>query len=226
MNIVLLGGPGSGKGTQAKALSEMLHVPHVASGDLFREHLKNQTSLGETAQAYISRGELVPDQVTIGMVRERLGLPDCQAGVILDGFPRTVPQAEALDGMLSELGRRLDVVAYIEVSLETLLKRLSGRLICAQCGFVYNLYFGPPKIAGRCDACGGSLEQRQDDRPEIQRHRIEVYWEQTVPLIDYYQRLGKLTRIDGEQDIAGVQGQLLTAIRAAGRRTRRKGSKS
>ena len=218
MNIVLLGGPGSGKGTQAQILSDTFHVPHVASGDLFREHLKNETSLGHVAQGYISRGELVPDAVTVVMVRERLGLPDCQGGVILDGFPRTIFQAEALERILLDYGRRLDLIAHIEVSPETLLKRLSGRRICSQCGFVYNQYFGPPKIAGQCDVCGGPLEQRLDDRPEIQRRRIEVYWEQTMPLIDYYRSRGILTGIDGEQDISGVQSQLLAAIGAAARR--------
>jgi len=214
MNVVLLGGPGSGKGTQAQMLSKMLRIPHVASGDLFREHLNSQTALGQQAKGYMDRGELVPDALTIAMVRERLAQPDCVQGVILDGFPRTVVQAEALHDVLREQDKSLDLVVYIRVSRETLLKRLSGRWICQQCGAAFHALFDPPREAGECDKCGGQLYQREDDKPEIQRRRIEVYFAQTMPLIEYYRGQGALTEVDGEQDISGVQDQILAAIRA------------
>lgn len=212
MNIVLLGGPGSGKGTQARMLVEVLGVPHVASGDLFREHLQGNTALGQKARVYIEQGDLVPDQITVDMVRERLSQPDCQKGVILDGFPRTVSQAEALDKILAEQGRSLDLVAYIKVSNETLLKRLSGRWLCQQCGAIYHMLTDPPRVAGVCDVCGGTLVQREDDRPEVQQRRIEVYWAQTMPLIAYYRERGLLAKIDGEQEVAAVHAQILKAI--------------
>ena len=215
MNIVLLGGPGSGKGTQAEILVERLHLPHVASGDLFREHLQAQTALGRQAKVYIDRGELVPDSVTVAMVRERLAQSDCAAGVILDGFPRTIPQAEALQGALTERGKKLDLVAYIKVSQGTLLARLGGRWTCHNCAAVYHTLFKPPRVPGRCDVCGGQLYQREDDTPEVQKRRIAVYFEQTAPLIEYYRRRGSLVEIDGEQAIAGVEAQLLAAISAA-----------
>jgi adenylate kinase len=212
--IVLVGPPGSGKGTQASRLQELLHLPHVASGDLFRENLKNQTPLGLQAKAYMERGDLVPDDVTIAMVMERLKQPDCADGAILDGFPRTIAQAEALDGILKEMGTSLKVVPYIKVSDEVLLARLSGRWICRQCGAVYHTLYNPPKVPGRCDICGGELYQRPDDRPEVAKNRLRVYFEQTAPLIRYYRGRGLLVEIDGEKEIEEVQAALEAAIKA------------
>lgn len=212
MNIVLLGAPGAGKGTQAELLAEHLGIPHVATGDLFREALKGNTSLGRQAKEYMDRGELVPDSVTIAMVRERLMMPDTEHGVILDGFPRTVEQAEALDAIMEERGDRLDVVVFIRVEPDVLLQRLSGRWICRDCQGVYHTLYNPPEVPEICAACGGQLQQRVDDRPETQRRRIEVYLAQTAPLIDYYRRRGVLFEIDGEQDIGQVQNELRAAV--------------
>jgi adenylate kinase len=213
MNIVLLGGPGSGKGTQAQLLVAALHLPHVASGDLFREHLKKATALGRQARLYMDRGELVPDEVTIAMVRERLSQPDCAQGVILDGFPRTIAQDDALRLLLAERGQRLDLVAYIKVSEDTLMARSSGRWTCQKCGAVFHLLFKPPRVAGKCDICGGKLYQREDDTPAVQHRRIQVYFQQTAPLIERYRQQELLVEIDGEQEIANVQAQLLAAVK-------------
>ncbi len=210
--IVLLGPPGAGKGTQADMLGQKLGIPHVASGDLFRDHLKRQTALGQLAQKYMERGELVPDQVTIDMVRERLAQPDCAEGVILDGFPRTVPQADALDRVMGEQGRTITCVPYIAVRDEVLLERLTSRWTCRNCQAVYNVQAKPPRQPGVCDACGGELYQRADDTPETQRHRIEVYHQQTAPLIAYYRERGLLVEINGEQGIEAVQEALLQVV--------------
>jgi adenylate kinase len=196
-------------------LVEALHLPHVASGDLFREHLKKETALGLQARLYIDRGELVPDTITIAMVRERLSQADCATGVILDGFPRTIPQDEALRGILAKNGQQLDLVAYIKVSEETLMARLAGRWACQKCSAVYHMLFKAPKRTGRCDLCGSQLYQREDDTPGVQRRRIQVYFRQTVPLIERYCQQGLLVEIDGEQDVAGVQAQLLSAVKLA-----------
>jgi adenylate kinase len=211
--IVLLGAPGAGKGTQANLLSKELGLPHISSGDLFREHLSQETKLGKMAKSYIDRGELVPDDVTIAMVMDRLAQPDCQEGAILDGFPRTLAQAQALDKALAERRHRISVAPYIRVSEETLLARLAGRWTCRQCGAVYHELFNPPKVAGVCDRCGGELYQREDDTPETQRKRIDVYMEQTRPVIDYYRDAGILCEIDGEQDVKGVYQALKDAIK-------------
>ena len=213
--IVLLGPPGVGKGTQAALLEKALGIPHVASGDLFREAIKQGTELGRLAKSYMDRGELVPDEVTIAMVRQRLAEPDCQRGAILDGFPRTIEQAEALEAALAEEGKAINVVLYIKASEETLLARLAGRWTCRRCGAVYHSLFDPPKEAGKCDRCGGELYQRPDDTPETQRRRIQVYLAQTAPLIDYYRRKGLLVEIDGEGSIEEVQAELMRAIEAS-----------
>lgn len=214
MYLVLLGPPGSGKGTQAERLNEQLRLPHVASGDLFRENIRNETELGLLAKGYIDRGQLVPDDVTIAMVRERLQQPDCDDGVILDGFPRTLAQAEALDGILTSTGRTLAGVLYINVPSEELVRRLSGRRICRQCQTPYHVVFSPPAEEGVCDECGGKLYQRDDDRPETVRARLRVYHKQTAPLIDYYCRVSLLVEIDGAGDIEIVSAALLDAVRS------------
>jgi len=214
--VVLLGLPGAGKGTQAERLAEALGVPHIASGELFREHLDKGTGLGEQARAYIERGDLVPDEVTIGMVAERLSRPDCAGGFILDGFPRTVAQAEALERVLDQMGTELDVVPLVRVSEEVVLARLAGRWTCRDCGAVYHLLFDPPRQAGLCDACGGTLYQRPDETPEAHRRRLRVYREQTAPLVDYYRQAGLLVEVDGEQSIEDVQADLQAVVEAAG----------
>jgi adenylate kinase len=202
--LILLGPPMSGKGTQAIRLSEELGIPQVSSGDLFRENIKNQTNLGLEAKKYMDRGDLVPDEVTIGMVGERLSREDCQGGALLDGFPRTIPQAEALDGILSGLGVSLSAVISVDVPDETLVERASGRRICRSCGHSYNLVFSPPKQEGICDQDGGELYQRDDDHPDTVRQRLKVYQDQTSPLIEFYRDRGILREVDGNQSIGAV----------------------
>jgi adenylate kinase len=210
--VVLMGGPGAGKGTQAKRLEEALGLPQVASGDLFREHLRNDTELGKLARTYIDKGELVPDEVTVAMVKERLSRDDCTNGAILDGFPRTIPQADALSELLAEMDEQVNVVPYIHVSPDILLKRLAGRWTCKTCGHVYHVLFNPPQKPGVCDLDGSPLYQRDDDTEETQKHRIEVYFEQTTPLLDYYRDRGLLVEVNGEQPIEQVQKDLIQVI--------------
>jgi adenylate kinase len=212
VDIILLGAPGAGKGTQADLLVQWLGVPRVSSGDLFRVAIQHNTKLGAEAQGYLDKGELVPDRLTIAMVAERLTQSDCAQGVILDGFPRTVKQAEALGEFLASQGRQIDLVLYISVSEDSLLQRLAGRWTCRNCGTVYHEMFSPEKVNGICDACGGELYQRADDTPETQKRRIKVYLEQTAPLVDYYRQQGTLAEIDGEQDIQAVQADAREAI--------------
>jgi adenylate kinase len=215
--LVMLGPPGAGKGTQAKLLAEDLDVPHVSSGDLFRDHLGRKTELGLLAKEYMDRGDLVPDDVTVGMVVERIGRSDCQNGVVLDGFPRTLSQAAALDGALAERGQSLTVVPLIQVADEEVVKRLTARRVCRDCGALYNLVFNPPSVAGVCDACGGELYQRDDDNPETVRNRLFTYYKETSPLIGYYFAKGLLAEVDGERAIEAVQADLRAAVEAAGR---------
>jgi adenylate kinase len=211
--VVLLGPPGAGKGTQAARLAEALEVPHVSSGDLFRENLQQQTGLGKQAQRYINQGELVPDDVTIGMIRERVNREDCCAqGAILDGFPRTPAQAEALDEILDELGTTLKAVYYISVSEGELIERLTGRRVCRAAGHIYHLRYNPPQQPGVCDIDGSELYQREDDRQETVVQRIKVYRKQTAPLIEHYRSKGLLVEIDGEQPIEHVTKALLNAV--------------
>ena len=212
MYLVLFGPPGVGKGTQADRLKHSLNIAHVSTGDLFRDNLKHETELGKLAKRYMDRGALVPDEVTIGMVRERLKEPDTQNGVMFDGFPRTIAQAEALDRLLAERGGKIEHVLFINAPEEMLLKRLGNRWTCKQCGAIYNADSKPPKVAGVCDNCGGEVYQRPDDRPEVQKKRIDVYLEQTAPLIEYFDRLGKLVRIDGQQPIEKVYADAVAAI--------------
>src|SRR5512134_1691503 len=195
--IVMLGPPGVGKGTQAKILSEKTELAHISSGDLFRENLKNQTELGKLAQTYMTKGELVPDDVTVAMIKDRLTRPDCQAGAILDGFPRTPAQAEALEAMLREFNGQVDVVPFITAGEDVLIERLTGRWTCRAEGHVFNEKTNPPKVVGKCDFDGSELYQRDDDKAETVKNRIQVYFKQTSPLIAYYRDRGILFEIDG-----------------------------
>jgi adenylate kinase len=212
--VVMLGAPGAGKGTQARLLSETLGLPQISSGDIFRENLKNGTPLGLLAQQYMDRGELVPDDVTINMVMERLMRPDCGRGAILDGFPRTLPQADSLDRALSDQGGRIGRVPLLEVSDEAVIERLAGRRVCRNCQAMYHIVFAPPAIEGSCDKCGGELYQRSDDEPGTIRNRLFVYYKQTAPLVGYYFAHGVLVRIDGDRPAEEVQADLLAAVRA------------
>jgi len=210
--VILMGPPASGKGTQADRLHEQLNLPHVASGDLFRYNLKNQTELGLQAKGYMDRGELVPDDITIAMVLDRLSQPDCSGGALLDGFPRTVAQAEALDKALAEHGHQIDLVLDIRVPRPELIARVTGRRLCRSCGASYHMKFAPPKVDGVCDKCGGELYQRDDDTEETAGTRLEVYEAQTKPLVAYYEQTGVLVGIDGDQSIDAVTAALKDAI--------------
>ena len=210
--IILLGPPASGKGTQASRLEDKLSIPHVASGDLFRYNLKNETELGLKAKTYMDKGELVPDDVTIAMVLDRLSRKDCENGAVLDGFPRTIPQAEALDEALDEEDESIDLVLNIQAPEDVLIKRVTGRRLCRQCGASYHLEYNPPEESGVCDECGGELYQRDDDTEETARKRLEVYREQTQPLVDYYRDQDLLVDIDGDQSIDDVTESLIDAI--------------
>lgn len=210
--IVLLGPPGAGKGTQAAAITTRLGLPHISSGDIFRENLKQKTELGQVAEQYMNRGELVPDDVTIRMIRQRLERPDCPKGALLDGFPRTPAQAEALGQMLAELAGGVNAVPYINVPEQVLIERLTGRWTCRQAGHVYHEKFNPPQKPGLCDVDGSELYQRDDDKAETVTRRIRVYLEQTKPLIEYYRGQGLLIEVDGRQDIEKVTADLLAAL--------------
>ncbi len=210
--VVLLGPPGAGKGTQAQLISKKLGIPHISSGDIFRENLKNKTHLGELARGYIERGELVPDDVTIAMIKDRLMQEDCAPGALLDGFPRTPAQAQALEAMLAEMQSSISVVPYIRVPQEVLTQRLSGRWTCRAQGHVYHQINNPPKTPGVCDLDGSDLYQRVDDEYETVVNRIRVYFEQTMPLIDYFRKKGLLVEINGDQPIEDVSRELMRAI--------------
>jgi adenylate kinase len=212
MRLILLGGPGVGKGTQAQKLSEKLDVPHISTGNILRQAVEDKTDMGLMAKSYMDKGELVPDEVVIGIVRERLAQPDAKKGFILDGFPRTVPQAEALDKLIDDLNIPLDSVIYINASESVIVKRLSLRRTCRDCKAVYHLEHSPPKEAGVCDRCGGELYQRDDDKEETIRKRLQVYKEQTSPLIDYYKKSGKLIEISGDGSIDEVYASICEAL--------------
>ena len=213
MHLILLGAPGAGKGTQAVFLSQEFGLPHVASGDLFREAQNKGTELGLMAKSYMERGQLVPDSVTIKLILERIAAPDCAKGFILDGFPRSLEQAKALDATLVKLKKAIDKAIYIKVSDEELMRRLSGRWICKGCQAPYHMVSSPPKVKGKCDRCGGELYQRMDDTAETVRKRLDVYFAQTTPLIDYYQARGNLLEVNGEQGIDEVCKDLIIALR-------------
>ncbi len=212
--VVLLGPPGAGKGTQALRLAKSLNVPHVSSGDIFRENLKNQTELGVTAQSYIDQGQLVPDDVTIAMIQERLSRPDCAEGAILDGFPRTPAQARALEQILDEFGCDLCAVIHIQVDEEVLVHRIEGRRTCRETGHIFNLASNPPKEAGICDYDGSELYQRKDDMRETVLERIAVYKRNTAPLIDYFRERGLLIEVDGSRPIEQVTEAMLKVLDA------------
>jgi len=210
--IILLGAPGAGKGTQAVMLAEKKKLVQVASGDLFRKALQQETELGIKAKAYMEKGQLVPDEITIQMVLERLAEPDCKNGAILDGFPRNLEQAKALDKAMEQKSRAIDKVIYIKVSEGELIKRLGGRWICRKCQAPYHEVDSPPKVAGKCDRCGGELYQRADDNPTTVKNRLKVYFEETSPLIEYYMEAGKLLEINGQGSPTEINQRILAAL--------------
>ena len=212
MYIIFLGAPGVGKGTQAAYVAQKLNLVHIASGNLFRQAIERGTELGMQTKSYMERGVLVPDPISIRIVLERMSAPDCEPGVILDGFPRNLKQAEALDKALAQQAKAIDKVIYIKVSEEELIKRLSGRWVCRNCQTPYNIISSPPKVWGKCDKCGGELYQRPDDTVEAIKKRLEVYFAETAPLIDYYTRAGKLLEIDGERGVDKVGRRIVTAL--------------
>ncbi|MFK2826863.1 adenylate kinase [Bacillus sp. B190/17] len=204
MNLVLMGLPGAGKGTQAERIVEKYDIPHISTGDMFRAAMKEGTELGLKAKSFMDEGALVPDEVTIGIVRERLSKTDCQDGFLLDGFPRTVAQAEALENMLEELGKKINYVINVNVDKDILMARLTGRRICKSCGATYHLVFNPPAVEDKCDRCGGELYQRADDNEETVQNRLDVNLKQTEPLLDFYRQKGYLKDINGQQEIGKV----------------------
>ncbi|MEM4541487.1 MAG: adenylate kinase [Archaeoglobaceae archaeon] len=212
MKIILLGAPGAGKGTQAKFLAEKYGIPQISTGDMLREAVEKSTELGKKAKEYMNQGKLVPDEIVVGIVKERLKQKDCERGFILDGFPRTIAQAEALDAMMVELGKKIDAVINIHVSEDEIVKRIVNRRICRKCGAIYHLIYDPPKKNGVCDKCGGELYQRDDDKEEVVRERFKVYRKNTEPLIEYYKRKGILFDVDGTKDIEKVKAEILSIL--------------
>jgi len=212
MYIVLIGAPGAGKGTQAVTLASQLGVAHIASGDMFRDAMTRRTLLGLKAKEFVDRGALVPDDITLSMVLDRLAEEDAASGAILDGFPRNVPQAEALDRSLTAKGRGVDQAIYLAVPGDVLLRRLGGRWLCRQCQASYHEVFNPPAVPGKCDRCGGELYQREDDSVKTARHRLDVYFGQTTPIIEYYRSRGVLDEINGDRPIPDVGRALLDAV--------------
>ena len=214
MYIITLGAPGAGKGTQADILSQEMDLPHIASGDLFRQALEKKTEVGLLAKSYMDKGKLVPDEITIKMILERINQPDCTSGCLLDGFPRTLHQAKVLDKALKEQGKSIDKAIYVEVLNEELVKRLSGRWLCRTCQTPYHTTSSSPKTPGKCDKCGGELYQRSDDREETVKDRINIFFAQTVPILDYYKKQGKLIRVNGNLGIRGVAREIISALKA------------
>ncbi|EIE3591995.1 adenylate kinase [Staphylococcus pseudintermedius] len=212
MNIILMGLPGAGKGTQASEIIKKYPIPHISTGDMFRKAIKDETELGKEAKSYMDRGELVPDEVTVGIVKERISEDDAKKGFLLDGFPRTIEQAEALNSILEELGRTIDAVVNIEVPEEELMNRLTGRRICETCGTTYHLVFNPPKVEGICDIDGGKLYQREDDNPETVANRLEVNVKQSKPILEFYKQKGLLKNIDGSKHIDEVTSDVIEIL--------------
>lgn len=208
--LILLGPPGSGKGTQAVKISKEMNIPHISTGDLFRDNISRNTELGEKAKAYMHEGKLVPDELVVNMLLDRVSKEDCKTGYLLDGFPRTVNQAIEFDSVLNQ--NTYLTVLYLDVSDEAVMQRISGRLSCKECGSIYNRYFTPPEQEGICDHCGHELVQRADDKPDVVKNRLKVYQEQTAPLIDYYQSKKVLKRIDGEASPSEIYHQIKEAL--------------
>jgi adenylate kinase len=214
MHIIMLGAPGAGKGTQADILSQEMNLPHIASGDLFRQALEKRTEVGLLAKSYMAKGELVPDEVAIKMILERINQPGCSSGCLLDGFPRTLHQAEVLDKAFREQGKTIDKAIYIEVPNEELVKRLSGRRLCRVCQTPYHIISSPPKTPGKCDKCGGELYQRSDDKEETVKERLSIFFTQTVPILDYYKKQSKLIKVNGNLGIQEVAREIISALKA------------
>ena len=204
MKIIMLGAPGAGKGTQAKKIAAKYEIPHISTGDIFRANIKNGTELGKKAKTYMDQGLLVPDELVVDLVVDRVNQDDCTKGYVLDGFPRTIPQAEALDAALEKMGQKIDYAIDVDVPDENIINRMSGRRACVDCGATYHIVYAPTKKENICDNCGGGLILRDDDKPETVKKRLDVYHEQTLPLIDYYTKAGALRTVDGTIDIDEV----------------------
>ena len=214
MKIIMLGAPGAGKGTQAKQIAEKYSIPHISTGDIFRANIKNGTELGKKAQTYMDQGLLVPDELTCDLVVDRIKQDDCKNGFILDGFPRTIPQAEALDAALSKMGEKMDYAIDVDVPDENIVRRMGGRRVCLNCGATYHIVSIPTKVEGICDKCGSEVVLRDDDKPETVQKRLSVYHEQTQPLIDYYNRQGILKTVNGTRPLEEVFADIVTILGA------------
>ena len=212
MKIIMLGAPGAGKGTQAKQIADKYAIPHISTGDIFRANIKENTELGQKAKTYMDQGLLVPDELVVDLVVDRLAQDDAKKGYVLDGFPRTIPQAEALTGALAKIGEKMDYAINVEVPDESIINRMSGRRACVSCGGTYHIKYNPTKAEGVCDACGGELILRDDDKPETVKQRLEVYHTQTQPLIDYYTKEGILQEVDGTQDLEVVFDEIVKLL--------------
>ena len=209
MKIIMLGAPGAGKGTQAKMIADKYKIPHISTGDIFRANIKNGTELGKKAKEYMDKGQLVPDELTVEILLDRVAQDDCKNGYVLDGFPRTIPQADVLDKELTKLGDKVDFAINVDVPDENIVRRMSGRRACLKCGATYHIEHIPPKKEGICDTCGSELVQRDDDKPETVQNRLSVYHEQTQPLIDYYTKKDILKRVDGTKDMQEVFDEIV-----------------
>ena len=214
MKIIMLGAPGAGKGTQAKKIAEKYQIPHISTGDIFRSNIKEGTELGMKAKAYMDQGGLVPDELTIGMLMDRIQKDDCKNGYVLDGFPRTIPQAESLTNALNERNQKIDYAVNVDVPDENIVNRMSGRRACLSCGATYHIVYKPSKVEGICDVCGDKLVLRDDDKPETVKKRLSVYHDQTQPLIDYYKDAGVLANVDGTQDMDKVFSYIVAVLGA------------
>ena len=214
MKIIMLGAPGAGKGTQAKMIAEKFNIPHISTGDIFRANIKNGTELGKKAKEYMDKGQLVPDELTVEILLDRVAADDCKNGYVLDGFPRTIPQADVLDKELTKLGDKVDFAINVDVPDENIVRRMSGRRACLKCGATYHIEHIPPKQEGICDKCGSELVQRDDDKPETVQNRLSVYHEQTQPLIDYYDKKNILKSVDGTKDMQEVFSDIVNILNA------------
>ena len=214
MKIIMLGAPGAGKGTQAKMIADKYSIPHISTGDIFRANIKNGTELGKKAKTYMDQGLLVPDELTVDLVIDRVSQDDCKNGYVLDGFPRTIPQAESLDAALTKLGEKIDYAVNVEVPDENIINRMSGRRACLSCGATYHIVHIPTKVEGICDRCNAELVLRDDDKPETVKKRLDVYHEQTQPLIDYYSGKGVMVEVDGTQDMKDVFADIVKILGA------------